>query len=328
MPRKSQVDKVKVSDRMFVFQPCVGNNKYPGVISGIMQALPRLDIEPVTSDEQTCCGGFLTFTNVAQPTSTMPAVARNLAIAEEMNLDTITMCNGCYTFLTEFAHFMNERPPVKGVVNTILSMIGREYKGSQDIYHAIEVFYKIKDRIRERVVRPLAGLKFATHYGCHYLNGFKNTAIDDAFMPTALEEIIEACGGEVVSYGEARTCCGTGLTQVILHKEELSLPHSKLKFDSLNAVNPDAVVVQCPYCLAQLDRMQHKLNSRKVANYHVPVLHVNQLIALALGADVSTLALDAHAISFRDFLQKLPPMAETPKPKAQTPKQEAEVAVG
>lgn len=304
MPRKEILEKTRISDRMFLFQPCVGSNKYPGLITSSIEFFHRLGIELVTSDDQTCCGGFLTFTNVAQPTSTMPAVARNIAVAEEMNLDILTLCNGCHTFLTEFSHFMNDRPPVKNVVNTILSMIGREYKGSQDIYHSLEIIYKLKDRIKEKVTRPLTGMKFATHYGCHYLNGFKKTALDDAHMPTILEEVIEAMGGEIAEYGENRTCCGTGLTQIIINKEELSLPHTKMKLDNLNAAEPDAVVVVCPYCLAQVDRMQQKLNSRGAGKYKVPVVHLVQLIALALGVEEVKLGLDAHAISLSRFLKK------------------------
>jgi heterodisulfide reductase subunit B len=304
MPRQEILDKTKVSDRIFLFRPCVGSNKYPGLITSSIEFFRKLGIELVTSDDQTCCGGFLTFTNVAQPTSTMPAVARNIAVAEEMGLDILTLCNGCHTFLTEFSHFMNDRPPVKQVVNTILSMIGREYKGSQDIYHSLEVIYKLKDRIKEKVTRPLTGMKFATHYGCHYLNGFKKTALDDPHMPTVMEEIIEDLGGGIVEYGDSRTCCGTGLTQIIINKEELSLPHTKMKLDNLNSAEPDAVVVVCPYCLAQLDRMQQKLNYRGAGKYKVPVIHLVQLIALALGVDTPSIGLDAHAIGFSRFLKK------------------------
>lgn len=314
---------------MFLFQPCVGNSKYPGIISAAQEAMPKLGVEMVTSDEQTCCGGFLTFTNVAQPTSTMPAVARNLCLAEEQNLDVVAFCNGCHSFLTEFSHFMNDRPPVKGVVNVILSMIGREYKGTAGIYHIIEVLYKLKDRIAEQVQVPLTGLRFATHYGCHYLNGFKKTAIDDAFMPTVMEEIIRACGAEVVEYGENRACCGTGLTQVILHKEELSLPHTKRKLESLNEAHADAVVVQCPYCQAQLDRMSQKLNSRKAGDFHTPAIHVIQLVGLALGVEPAKLGFEAHAIPFDKLLakyRKLPKRdgAHPKDTKAPSPEQEAD----
>lgn len=304
MPRQGLIDKVKVKDKMFLFRPCVGSNKYPGMITSSIAVFKKLGIELATSDEQTCCGGFLTFTNVAEPTSTMPAVARNLALIEELDLDTLTLCNGCHTFLTEFSHFMNDRPPVKQVVNVILSMIGREYKGNHDIYHGLEVIYKLKERIRERVIRPLDGFKFATHYGCHYLNGFKKTAIDDAYMPSALEEIVDICGGQIVEYAENRTCCGTGLTQVILHKEGLSLPHTKTKLDDLKRAQPDAVIVVCPYCLSHLDRMQQKLNYRGIGEYHTPVMHLVQLLGLALGVDPDKLGFDAHAIDFKRFLEK------------------------
>lgn len=305
MPRAKVLDKIPVPEKMLLFRPCVGSNKYPGMITAALEALPKLGIDLEVSDEQTCCGGFLTFTNVALPTSTMPAVARNMAIAEEAGLDVLALCNGCYTFLTEFSHFMNDRPPVKQVVNTILSMIGRQYEGSQEIYHSLEILYKIKDRISEAVVRPLTGLRLATHYGCHYLNGFKNTAIDDPHMPTALEEIIETVGAEVAEYGENRTCCGTGLTQIILNKEKLSLPHTKTKLDSLDEARPDAVVVICPYCLSQLDRMQQKFNHRKIGAYQVPVIHLVQLVALALGVEPVKLGFEAHAIGFEKFMAKL-----------------------
>jgi heterodisulfide reductase subunit B len=304
MPRQEVLEKTRVSDRMFLFQPCVGSNKYPGLITASIEFFSKLGIELVTSDDQTCCGGFLTFTNVAQPTSTMPAVARNIAVAEEMGLDILTLCNGCHTFLTEFSHFMNDRPPVKNVVNVILSMIGREYKGSQDIYHSLEIIYKVKEKIRKNVTRPLSGMKFATHYGCHYLNGFKKTALDDPHMPTIMEELIEVMGGGITEYGENRTCCGTGLTQIIINKEALSLPHTKMKLDNLNAAEPDAVVVVCPYCLAQIDRMQQKLNYRGSGKYKVPVIHLVQLIGLALGVDIVKLGFDAHTISFENFLKK------------------------
>ncbi len=304
MPREQIIDTIHISDKMFLFKPCVGSNKYPGIISAAEESFPKLGIELETSDEQACCGGFLTFTNVAEPTSTMPAVARNISIAEEMDLDIVTLCNGCYTFLEEFSHFMNERPPVKKVVNVILSMIGREYKGDHHIYHSFEILYKLKDVIEKNVTRTLSGMKFSTHYGCHYLNGFKKTAIDDAFMPTGLEEIIEATGAEVVEYDENRTCCGTGLTQVILNKEELSLPHTKIKLDSINKAKPDAVVVMCPYCLAQLDRMQQKFNYRGIGSYDVPVMHITQLVGLALGVELKKLGFEAHAIGYKNFIDK------------------------
>lgn len=305
MVKEKQVEKINVSDEMYLFRPCAGTNKYPGVVSSSLEVFPKLGVDVEVSEEQTCCGGFLTFTSVAKPTSTMPAVARNISVAEKKDLDIITLCNGCYTFLSEFSHFMNENPPVKDTVNTVLSMIDREYEGQSDIYQALEIIYKLREEIEEKVERPLENLKFATHYGCHYLNEFKKTAIDDPHMPTVMEEIIEIMGGEIVDYPENRTCCGTGLTQVITNRDQVSKPHTKRKLDSIKESDADAVVVICPYCLSQLDRMQVNFNYRDVGRYETPVIHLVQLVGLGLGVDVQRLGLGAHAISFDDFLEKL-----------------------
>ena len=207
----------------------------------------------------------------------------------------LAICNGCHTFLTEFGHFLNERPAVRETVNMMLRMIGHEYQGTTHVWHVAEILYKLKDRIAKNVRRRL-GLRVATHYGCHYLNGFKATAIDDYNEPTFMQDLIEIMGGTPVAYEEQRTCCGTGLTQIITHKEELALPHTKRKLDSLNEARPDVVSVICPYCLSQLDRMQVKLQARGAGRYSVPVLSLSQLVGLALGIPEESLGLGAHAV--------------------------------
>ena len=295
MPRSEILDRIPVPERLFLFRSCVSSNKYPGLEAATVEVMKILGVELVESDDQTCCGGFLTFTNVAEVTATMPAVARNLSLAEERGLDTLAVCNGCHTFLTEFGHFLNERPAVMETVNMMLRMTGHEYRGTTHVWHVAEMLYRLKDRIAANVKRPL-GLRVATHYGCHYLNGFKATAIDDYNEPTFMQDLIEIMGGTPVYYEEQRTCCGTGLTQIITHKEELALPHTKRKLDSLNAARPDVVAVICPYCLSQLDRMQHKLRERGVGRYSVPVISLSQLVGLALDIPERLLGLEAHAI--------------------------------
>lgn len=237
------LEKINVPEKMFFFKSCVASNKYPGIEACGFEALRTLGIEPEDSDEQTCCGGFVTFANVAAPTASMPAVARNLSLAEEKGLDTCVVCNGCWTFLNEFGHFMNGNEEVKASVNMMMNMMGREYKGSSHVYHIAEMFYRVKDRIRENVKRPLTGLKIATHYGCHYLGGGKYTAIDDAQYPTFMEEMIEIMGGDNIWYKANRDCCGTGFTQIINGKN-LSLDHTKTKLDSIKEeADPDLLVV-------------------------------------------------------------------------------------
>ncbi|AHF06571.1 CoB--CoM heterodisulfide reductase iron-sulfur subunit B family protein [Desulfitobacterium metallireducens] len=304
MPRLDKVAQIPKPKQIFFFKSCVASNKYPGIESCGKEALEILGVEPVESDEQTCCGGFVTFANVAAPTASMPAVARNLALAEEKNLDTCVLCNGCWTFLNEFGHFMAHNEEIKTSINMMMNMMGREFKGTSNVYHIAEMFYRLKDDIAKNVKRPLTGVKIATHYGCHYLGGGKYSAIDDAQMPTYMEELIELMGGTVVPYTANRECCGTGFTQIINGKD-LSLEHTQHKLDSVNEADPDLLIVQCPYCHSQLDRVQQQLNYRQNTNdYQTPVIHIAQLVGLALGLDLPKLAFAAH-ISGRERLEKV-----------------------
>ncbi len=305
MPRPEVMERIPVDDEYFLFRSCVASSKYPGMESATKEVFERIGVGLTESDDQTCCAGFITFTSVAEVTATMPAVARNLSIPDAAGLNTITMCNGCYTFLTEFGHFLQQNPPILGKVNEMLGMVGREYTGESQVLHMIDVLPKLKDRIAEQVVKPLKGLRLATHYGCHYLYGFKKDAIDDPFMPTVVEELIEVAGATPVDYPEARTCCGSGLTQVVIHKEELALPHMKKKFDSLKEAEVDGIIVVCPYCLTILDRGQAKMVDRGITDYDVPVLYVTKLLGLAMGIDPVRLGFGANVTSAKRLLEKV-----------------------
>jgi heterodisulfide reductase subunit B len=305
MPRPEVMAKIPIDEKYFLFRSCVSSSKYPGMEASTKAVFSKLGIELQETDDQSCCGGFLTFTSIAEVTATMPAVARNLSIPDQEGLNTLTMCNGCHTFLTEFGHFLQHHEPIKEKVNEMLGMIGREYTGQSQVLHMLEVIYMLKDRIKEHITRPLTGLRLATHYGCHYLYGFKKDAIDDPFMPTALEELIEICGATPVDYPEARTCCGSGLTQIIIYKEDTSLPHLKRKLDSMKEADVDGVINVCPYCMTMLDRGQFKMEERGIETFETPVLYVNQLIGLAMGIDPVQLGFEAHLTPVTRLLKKL-----------------------
>lgn len=305
MSRSEVVEKVPVDDSYFLFRSCVSSSKYPGIESSTEEVFSRLGIELEDSAEQSCCGGFITFTSLAEVTASLPAVARNLSVIEESGKNALTMCNGCHMFLNEFGHFMDQNPDITDKVNEMLGMVGREYTGSSHVLHMLEAVAALKDRIAALITRPLKGLRIATHYGCHYLYGFKHDAVDDPYMPTVLEELIEITGAENVTYPEARTCCGSGLTQIIIHKEDMSLPFLKRKLDSLGEAEVDALIVVCPYCMTILDRGQFKMEERAIAEYGVPVLYINQLLGLAMGIDPVRLGLEAHITPVKRLLKKL-----------------------
>ncbi len=306
MPFVERLKNIKVNDRYMLFRSCAISNKYPGMESATKAVFNELGIVLEESEDQTCCGGSaIVFTAIGQVASTILMTARNLTISEEMKLDLMVMCNGCFKNLAEFGAYINKNPDIKDLVNEKLSKIQRKYNGTSNVNHVMEILYLLKDKLKEKTKKPLHGLKFATHYGCHYLYGAKNSAVDDPFFPTILEEIIESLGGENVEYSENRSCCGSGVLSNTYIDNNAAVQTTVRKLDSLNESKADAVVVTCPYCLMNLDRMQYQLSKSMDKGYNMPVVNIAQIVGLALGIDPQCLGFDAHVIDVGKLLRKV-----------------------
>lgn len=65
------------------------------------------------------------------------------------------------------------------------------------------------------------------------------------------------------------------------------------------------MVTPCPLCHLNLDSRQPDVETVMGRKLGLPVLHLPQLIALALGIDPKMLGLDRHMVSTRPVLAKL-----------------------
>jgi heterodisulfide reductase subunit B len=256
------------------------------------------------SPDQTCCAGYLQACSVYKPETCLAITARNLAIVERTGLDTYTFCNGCYTGLCEFSHVLLSDPDQRAAANNLIGRWGYRFEGRTTIYHVQELWYRLKEKIAGRVVRPLKGLRVAAHYGCHYLS-IRAGALDNAAYPTFHEEIIEALGATPVFYKERRQCCGYSVGRGFTHRDEIVVPHLYKKFKSAAEEGVQLMTTVCPGCNVALDREQPALNKRYGEEFHIPVIDLSQLIALALGVPVSKLGFSANTIGLGPLLKKL-----------------------
>ena len=99
----------------------------------------------------------------------LAATARNLAIVEKKGLDTYTFCNGCFGYISEFSHILLHNPAYLDMANGVVGKLGYKFEGKTRIFHVQELWYRMKDAIAKKVVRPLTGLRVAAHNGCHYV---------------------------------------------------------------------------------------------------------------------------------------------------------------
>jgi succinate dehydrogenase / fumarate reductase cytochrome b subunit len=67
------------------------------------------------------------------------------------------------------------------------------------------------------------------------------------------------------------------------------------------------MVTPCPLCHLNLDGMQAKAASQTHTTIDLPILHLPQLLGLAMGLEAKSLGLKRHLISPFEILQRLSP---------------------
>ena len=120
---------------------CIVPNRYPNIEKATRVTLPRLGIELDELEGASCCpapGVIKSFDRLTW----LLLSARNLCIAEEMGLDILTLCNGCYATLKEANTILTGNEKEKRKINEMLSTIGRKFNGSIKVKHVGEVLYR------------------------------------------------------------------------------------------------------------------------------------------------------------------------------------------
>ncbi|HCF50366.1 MAG TPA: disulfide reductase [Syntrophomonas sp.] len=292
-------------EKLFLFRSCTGSMEYPGTESAIKEILKKLNIEVVMDPDQTCCSGYVLTCSGHTPEPSLAVTARNLSIVEQRyGLDMFCFCNGCFGYNTELSHILKHHPTYMKMANDAIGQWGYEYQGKVRIFHVQELYYLLLDEIRAKVVRPLNGLRIASHYGCHYL-AQQYGILDDGDLPTFHEEIYEALGATPVFYKERRMCCGYAVGRGFTHAESVVQPHLGRKFDSAKEEGVELITTTCPGCNVALDREQPKLAARGFGPYNIPVMDLGQLIGLALGVDLDKLGFAANTVPLNGVLERI-----------------------
>jgi succinate dehydrogenase / fumarate reductase, cytochrome b subunit len=76
----------------------------------------------------------------------------------------------------------------------------------------------------------------------------------------------------------------------------------------------DFMVTPCPLCHMSLDIYQERAGQAMNREFHLPILHVPQLLGLAMGLPAKDLGLSHHVISVDSILEKLERRRTNPQP--------------
>ncbi len=285
-----------------LFLGCTIPARQPNYELSARKALAKLGIELVDLANMTCCAPP-PVQSVDLETS-LAVAAYNICLAEEADLNLVALCTGCFESLAMANAMLKADGKLRAKINTSLSRAGKEFVGSKEVKHYLQVL--IDDiglkRLKQNVSKPLSNLKVAPFYGCHALRPSPLLKLDDPERPRVLENLIEALGAKSVEYRNKLKCCG-GLLRG--YSDELALDLAREKLANTTKAGADCIATLCPFCFVALDIGQVQVKSKFNETYDMPVLHYSELLALALGIDPKELALETHKIKTDKVLNKI-----------------------
>jgi len=277
-----------------LFTGCVGKGAGRENLVATTLACEKLGIELVEMTDASCCGaGVISEDN---PLVADILNARTFALAEAQGLDIMNICTTCQGVHRKAQRKLEDKPEHKARVNAELKKdTGREYEGSVKVKHFYEVLlhdYGLT-QLKEKVVNPLEGLRFGAFYGCYATRPPEVNDLEDPDDPDELENLIEALGATAVKYDERLKCCGFPIAMM---NKQNSLQLSGNAIAGAKAAGVDAMVTPCPLCHLNLDAYQPEIESRLGRKLRMPILHIPQLVALAVGVPKDALRFKTHIV--------------------------------
>ncbi len=269
--------------------------QYETATDAVMQ---KLGVDLIDIPQFSCCGNPIKNYDFK---AYLLSSARNLAIAEKRNLNIMTVCNCCFGSLKHAAHVMAEDASIRNEINGILKHEGLEFHQGVEVRHLLDVLHKDlgANRIQDKMVNTLDGVKIAVHYGCHILRPREITQFDDPENPTVFDELVEMTGAQSVDWKSKTTCCGAPVWGV---NDDLSMDLTEKKIDDARKFGADYLCVVCVFCQLQFDRVQKMACTRRQKNDSLPSILYPQLLGLTLGINPETLGINQNELSISGIL--------------------------
>jgi heterodisulfide reductase subunit B len=284
-----------------------------------MAVAEPLGINLIELEDWNCCGAteYISLNKLAA----YALVARNLVLAKQQVPPTdsqgkqlIAPCSACFLNLSKAEAYLTNHVDLRDQINMAMEAGGMHYDGGGlQVRHLLDVFVNDigYDAIKEKVVKPLTGLRVAAYYGCLIVRPRFQGVFDDYEQPVTLDKLISALGATAVDYPVKAQCCGGHMTQI----------SEKIAMDMLDRLlrcavdqEADLIVTLCPMCQLNLDAYQDAVNKFYGKKYNIPILYFTQLMGIAMGISETELGIGKEFVDARPALDKIG--KETPAPEA------------
>jgi succinate dehydrogenase / fumarate reductase cytochrome b subunit len=290
---------------------CVSRGFTPELHGSMAAVAPKLDLELVELDRANCCGAGVIAEHNQELVDTLNARTFALAQGVEGAAGMMNICSTCQGAQSECQERLSASESYREHINGTLSAEGLGYRHDEGWWNKNFLWVLVEeiglDELRSRVVRPLEGLRIAPFYGCYIVRPSKRLGFaDNPERDRYLDQVIEALGAEPVEYAGARKCCGF---PVITMNRTTSLRQAgRHMADALDA-GADCVVTPCPLCHLNLDMQQPEADKFVERDLGISVLHLPQMVGLALGLEPKELGMNKHVVDTGHVQKKVAQLA-------------------
>ena len=267
----------------------------PELHGAMAKVAPLLDIELIELDRAACCGAGVISEHNQELADSLNA--RTFALAQQTDgALMMNICSTCQGAQSECQERLDSNGDYRDRINEIIGDEDLRYSKGLENKNLLWVLVEEigLDELRSRVKRPLEGLRVGPFYGCYIVRPRDRLGIDSQSpRDRYLHEVIEALGGTVIDYAGIYKCCGF---PIITMNKEASLKQAGTHLGDAADAQADCLVVPCPLCHLNLD-LQQPLAERVVGReLAMPVLHLPQLLGLALGLEPAELGMGKHVV--------------------------------
>jgi succinate dehydrogenase / fumarate reductase cytochrome b subunit len=292
--------------RLAYWPGCVSRGFTPELHGSMALVAERLGIELVMLDRANCCGAGVIAEHNQELADTLNA--RTFALAQATGLGMMNICSTCQGAQSECQQRLDADAAYRAHINEALAGENLEYVKGKDGWTNKNFLWILVEEygleeLRTHVRRPLSGLRVGPFYGCYVVRprhrlGYEDHPDRDLY----LEKVIEALGGEVVEYPGARKCCGF---PVITLNRDTSLRQAGTHVGDAIDAGADCLVTPCPLCHLNLDMQQPEAAKVTGRDLGLAVLHLPQLVGLALGFEPDELGMGKHIASTKWVSERL-----------------------
>jgi len=276
-----------------LYPGCAAKGATPELHQSTMAIIGRLGIEVVELTAASCCGAGVI--SEADPDVALALNARTFAQAEELGLDVMTICGTCQGVMGAANKRLKTEPGLLERINQVLARDGIAYRGTVQVKHLLWIVVREVGlhRLGQQVRIPMQDFRIAPFYGCYILRPSWDLGFDDPENPTSLEKVIKTVGGEPVAYAGRTKCCGF---PIILEKEAIAVAMAGTNMKEAKDEGADFMVTPCPLCHMSLDIYQDRAGRAVKAQLDLPILHLPQLLGLAMGVPSKDLGVSRHLV--------------------------------